>query len=174
MIAMAVVASVVTTFVFLRSPSILKTVERRYPGLLPAQAFARLLDSPDHATIMSGFYFLAKRADPIAVPRAIELLSHRDDYVWLNAALYLGACKRKEAIPYLIKALRHRASMADPDTVRYLHAITGESFGADFERWQQWWMTAHPNFEFDWDSHLGDPPRLSGRMPHSDTTSPAE
>lgn len=110
---------------------------------------------------MSGFYFLAKRGDPVAVPRAVELLQDKDAYIWLNAALYLGACKRPEAVPYLIKALRHTAAGADPDTTRYLRAITGQDFGTDFDRWQQWWLADHPGFSFDWNSQLGDRPRVS-------------
>ncbi|MDR3405025.1 MAG: hypothetical protein P4L99_21160 [Chthoniobacter sp.] len=119
------------------------------------------LASPEPNTVMTGLYFLTKRADPVAVPRALELLQSPDDYLWLNAAFYLGACRRPEAVPYLIKALRHTASRSDVETTGYLRAITGQDFGPSFAQWQQWWLAEHPGFQFDWDSHLGPIPRLA-------------
>jgi hypothetical protein len=94
------------------------------------------------------------------VPRAIELLHHPDDYISLNAALYLGACRRQEAVPYLIRALRHTAWRVDDETSRYLREMTGMNFGTDFQSWQQWWLTDHPDFQIDWESGLGPIPRL--------------
>ena len=104
---------------------------------------------------------LTKRRSPVAVPRAIELLNSNDDYIWLNAAIYLGACNRQEAVPYLIKALRHTAWRSDAETALYLRTITGADFDTDFGRWQQWWLASHPDFTFDWDSHLGYSPRIT-------------
>jgi hypothetical protein len=134
---------------------------RWYPDIKPASSYAQLLESSDSEQVMSGLYHLTKRANPIAVPGAIELLSHEDDYIWLNAALYLGACRRPEAVPFLIKALRHTAWRADSDTAQYLRAITGADFGTDFSRWQQWWLVRHPDFALNWESHLGPLPRIA-------------
>jgi HEAT repeats len=136
-------------------------IERRFPGIIPSTGYAQVLYSPDKELVLRGFYYLAKRKDPIAVPRALELLNSKDDYVWLSAAEYLGACKRQEAVPYLIKALRHTAWHADRKTIESLHSITGLEFAADFTRWQQWWLSLHPDIQFDWTSHLGPRPRLS-------------
>jgi hypothetical protein len=144
-----------------RSSLLSGIIERQYPGIIPASSYARLLDSSDPDTVMRGFYYLTKRANPIAVPRAIELLSHGDDYIWLNAALYLGACSRQEAVPYLIKALRHTAWRSDSETAKYLRTITGADFGTDFSRWQQWWLASHPDSSLDWESHLGHRPRIA-------------
>lgn len=147
--------------VALRSSLLPSVIESWHPGRIPASSYARLLDSSDPDEIMHGFYHLTKRADPIAVARGIDLLSHEDDYIWLNAALYLGACKRQEAVPYLIKALRHTAWRSDSEKAQYLRTITGADFGADFGRWQQWWLVRHPDSAIDWNSHLGHAPRIA-------------
>src|SRR5687768_2603344 len=90
------------------------------------------LDSPDPATVVQGFHRLTRKADPVAVPRALELLESPDESIWLNAAHYLGACKRSESVPYLIKALRHTSRRSDETTATYLKAVTGQDFGSDF------------------------------------------
>jgi hypothetical protein len=140
-------------------PSLNRLIERRFPGIIPASGYVQLLYSPDTEFVLEGLHYLRARKNPIAVNRAIELLNSENDYIWLNAALYLGACERKEAIPYLIKALRHTARHGDPKTTQFLRDITGLDFGADFLRWRQWWLSSHPDFRFDWNSHLGPRPR---------------
>jgi HEAT repeats len=141
-------------------PSLNIIISRSFPGLIPSNSYVRNLYSPDTQLVLEGLYYLAKRRDPVAVPRAIDLLKSNDDYVWLNAARYLGACKRPEAVPYLIKALRHTAWRDDAERIQYLRDITGLDFGADFTRWQQWWLSSHPDAQFDWVTHLGPNPRL--------------
>lgn len=136
-------------------------VEQMYPGFVPATGWARNLHSSDIELIRESLYFLTKRKDPIGVARAIQLLSHPDDYIWLNAALYVGACKRQESVPYLIKALRHTAWRSDAETAQHLRALTGADYGTDFARWQQWWLASHPDSSLDWDSHLGHSPRIA-------------
>jgi hypothetical protein len=135
-------------------------VERQYGPIIPARSYARNLNSPNRDLVRDSLGFLTRRKNPIAVPRAIELLDDPDDYVWLNAALYLGACHRPEATPYLIKALRHTASRCDPETLRDLRVLTDQNFGADFNLWQRWWLDAHPDSKLDWTSHLGFRPRI--------------
>ena len=136
-------------------------VERFAPGLIPASTYARNLRSEDPDVIRESLAHLADRKDPIAVPQAVSLLQSTDDYIWLNAALYLGACGRQEAVAYLIKALRHTAWRADNDTAQYLRWLTGQDFGTDFARWQQWWLGLHPDSSMNWTSHLGFSPRLT-------------
>lgn len=144
-----------------RSPFLSGLIEHQFGPVIPASSYARNLDSSDNDLVRESLYFLTKRKDRVAVPKAITLLQSSDDYIWLNAAHYLGSCKRPEAVPYLIKALRHTAWRSDLETARDLHDITGEDFGTDFKRWQQWWLTKHPGFEFDWESHLGPMPRVT-------------
>ena len=111
-------------------------------------------------TVVHGLEHLTERADPAGIPRARQLLKSTHNEIWLNAALYLGVCKQQEAAPYLIKALRHTDSYVDKKTVLYLKNITGEEFGTDFSKWQQWWLSDHPGFVFDWESCLGSRPRI--------------
>jgi HEAT repeat protein len=134
--------------------------EVMWPGAIPARCWAHNLESDDGDLVRESLAFLSRRADPVAVPKALRLLHSSDDYIWLNAAEYLGACKRQEAVPYLIKALRHTAWASDEETVRYLRALTGQTYGADFEHWQAWWTAQHPGERFDWTSSLGVKPRI--------------
>lgn len=134
--------------------------EQFTPGLVPSSGYANNLKSDDPDLVRESLGFLNSRKDPAGVPNALPLLQSRDDYVWLNAALYTGACGRQEAVPYLIKALRHTAFRADPETVATLTALTGQHFGNDFAKWQAWWIGQHPGQSFDWTSHLGFAPRL--------------
>jgi hypothetical protein len=93
-------------------------------------------------------------------------LQSQEDYIWLNAALYTGACGRQEAVPYLIKALRHTAWRSDAKTVATLRELTGQNFGNDFSTWQAWWISQHPAESFDWTSSLGFQPRLPVTHPN--------
>jgi hypothetical protein len=119
-------------------------------------SYQKDLDSRDADTVLHGFYFLTVRKDPVAVPRAIELLNSTDSYIWFNSALYLGACDRQEAVPYLVKGLRHRAWRSYPEIASDLSRLTKQNFGTDYSLWFTWWQK-QPHFDanFDWDTHLG-------------------
>jgi HEAT repeats len=125
------------------------------PFLLPSSQLARNLESTNTDVVRESLGILADRRDPVAVDRAIQLLQSSDDYVWLNAAQYLGAVRRSQAVPYLIKAFRHTAWRSDGERLTDLQLITGQSFPADFRAWSNWWAAAHPDAAFDFDSHLG-------------------
>jgi len=131
------------------------------PGVIPASSYARNLDSNDPDIVRESLAHLADRKDPVAVGRAVELLQSTNDYIWLNAAHYVGACGRREAVPYLIKALRHTAWRSDQETAQYLRILTDQDFGTDFTRWQQWWLGQHPDSAINWTSHLGFSPRVA-------------
>lgn len=143
------------------SVSLAAFVEHLLPSVIPAGSYARNLDSPDPDLVRESLAHLASRKDPIAVPQALPLLKSTDDYIWLNAAHYLGVCGQQEAVPYLIKALRHTAWRADAERVKSLQALTGQSFGSDFAQWQQWWLQQHPEAAPDWSSDLGHKPRIA-------------
>ena len=131
------------------------------PWLVSSHAIARNLDNERGDLVYDSLSILRDRKDPIAVNRALELLKSDDDYTWLNAATYLGACGRQEAVPYLIKALRHTASKAYQEEADELQSLTGQDFGADFKKWKAWWEQAYPDSNFDWQSHLGFNPQLN-------------
>ena len=145
-----------------RCDGTLHMVEALSPGAVPTSVFAERLESDDDAVVREALAVLTRRADPAAAERAVELLASDDDYVWLNAALYLGACGREEAVPYLIKALRHTAWRSDSKTLGHLKALTGEEPGETFEEWHRWWLENHRETPagFDWTSSLGFQSRL--------------
>ncbi len=155
-------ALAVSAFVWMipRSTFLSAMSEHFTPGLVPSSSYVENLKSNDPDLLRESISFLKSRKDPAGVANALPLLQSKDDYVWLNAALYTGACGRQEAVPYLIKALRHTALRANPDTVAALSALTGQSFGTDFSKWQAWWISQNPNQSFDWTSHLGHAPRV--------------
>jgi hypothetical protein len=156
----AVLALVAIAIIVPRNMFLTGLAERTLPGLIPSSSFARNLDSNDNDLVRESLYFLTNRKDPIGVPKALTLLESDDDYIWLNAALYTGACGHQDAVPYLIKALRHTAWRADPKNAECLRQLTKEEFGQDFGKWQGWWLEQHPNAIFDWESHLGHAPRF--------------
>jgi hypothetical protein len=143
-----------------RSIFLMTFVEHIAPGVISVNRYARNLDSDDSDLVRESLAILTHRRDPAAVTRGVELLDSADDYIWLNAAHYVGACGRQEAIPYLIKALRHTAWRGDGETIQYLRNLSGQDFGMNFTRWQGWWLEQHPNSAMDWTSHLGFSPRL--------------
>jgi hypothetical protein len=63
--------------------------------------------------------------------------------------------KRIEAVHYLIKGLRHKASRSYGTVTADLASITGLNFGTDFKKWHEWWATGHPSNGFDFDHDLG-------------------
>jgi len=142
-----------------RSVTGIVTLNRLAPFLLPSSQLARNIAGADSNLQRESLSILAGRKDPGAVERAIELLRSDDDYVWLNAAHYVGAVNRPEAVPYLIKALRHTAWRSDNERLSYLSQITGENFGTDFKAWSNWWTVANPGASFDFEQNLGSRPR---------------
>ena len=163
-LAALVIASGTIAWITPRSVVLSSFVETLWPGAIPARGYAANLGSSNPDLVRESLAHLTDRADPVAVPRAIELLQSPDDYIWLNAAQYLGACQRQEALPYLIKALRHTAWRSDEATVRRLRALTGQDLGASFERWQAWWTEQHAGQPIDWTSSLGHAPRLAEKQ----------
>jgi hypothetical protein len=87
----------------------------------------------------------------------------------MNAAHYLGCIGDTASIPYLVKALRHTAWRADEERRQLLVKLTGKDFGADFTKWQQWWLSQHPDDHMDWESHLGFQARIYGRKSPNQT-----
>ncbi len=153
-------AIIATVWLVPRNMFLMTFLEQMAPGAIPAGSYAQNLDSGDPDLVRESLAHLADRRDPIAITRAVELLQSTDDYIWLNAAHYVAACARQEAVPYLIKALRHTAWHADEETATYLRSLTGRDLGTDFESWQTWWIGQHPDTDMDWTSHLGFSPRL--------------
>jgi hypothetical protein len=130
--------------------------EMLFPSLIPGEFLAENLDRSDPGLVSATLGLLGRRRDPMAEEKAVPLLRSEDPYVWLHAATYLAAVDRREAVPYLIKALRHRAWRSRGDHLAALRRLTGRDFGEEFENWRQWWLAEHPATAFDLDSALGN------------------
>jgi hypothetical protein len=161
-VVIAAVALPVMVFVWMipRSTLLSGLFEHLSPGLVPSSSYVNNLKSDDPDLVRESLGYLSSRKDPAGIPNALPLLKSQDDYIWLNAALYTGTSGRQEAVPYLIKALRHTAWRSDSDTLAALTTLTGQNFGNDFSKWQAWWVNQNPNQRFDWTSHLGFSPRV--------------
>jgi hypothetical protein len=158
-----------------RNIHLMTLVESMRPGLIPASSYARNLDSGNPELVRESLGILADRKDPIASIRAVELLGSKDDYIWLNAAHYLGRIGNKTSIPYLIKAFRHTSWRSDDERKQLLIKLTGNDFGTDFTKWQEWWLSQNPDFHMDWESTLGSQPRiLKKELPNkTDSSNPS-
>ncbi len=134
-----------------------------YSGRMSLKSSSTLLTIIENKTNLSdvydAYFILANREDPIAIKLALKDIKSEDDYLWLNASHYLGQMKRVEAIPYLIKALRHTAWRDDEKRVIILQELTSQKIGVNFFLWKKWWMDNNPQKVIDWNSSLGRSPR---------------
>ena len=136
-------------------------VERSYPGLISTKSWVRCLEEDPASHGYSVYGYLEKRRTDAAVKHALGHLNSDDAYLWLNAATYLGSRNRKEAIPYLIKSLRHTAWRSVEDRADQLRHLTERSFGNNFDYWKEWYLSTSPEVIPDWDSSLGPSPRIN-------------
>jgi hypothetical protein len=113
-----------------------------------AESLVANLDSTDHDLVMTSLGILADRADPAGRAKAKDLLESEDNYIWFNAALYLGSIGEAEAIPYLVKGLKHPARRSHDEVVALLESMTDQAFGKNQEKWIEWWKTEHPDSAF--------------------------
>ena len=96
------------------------------------------LDSTDPNIVSYSLVILKDRHDPAGIAKAETLLKSDDAQIRMNAARYLGAMGKPEAVPYLIQAL----SLADTDQalemMDELTHLTGKPFGNDANAWTDW------------------------------------
>ncbi|MDF1814665.1 MAG: hypothetical protein P1V20_20835 [Verrucomicrobiales bacterium] len=129
------------------------------PHLISDEAWRRSIAEDPTAHGYSAYGILQKRGSDVAIKEGLRDLLSDDAYVWMNAASYIGSRGHSEAVPYLIKALRHTASRSDGERIDLLQKLTGQSFGNDFERWRSWYNDQPGALELNWDSSLGHSPR---------------
>ena len=154
---------IAASVVALRQKSILPASvmgEQFVPVLISDEAWRESIAKDPTADGYSGYGILQDRGSDAAIGEALRDLKSADAYVWLNAASYLGSRGRSEAIPYLIKALRHSAWRSDEERLAFLRKLTGQTFGNDFEMWRKWYEARPDRIEMDWKSSLGGAPRL--------------
>lgn len=104
---------------------------------------------PSKEEIQRQLFLLEAKHDPSGKQMARELLKSDDDYIWLNAATYLGSIGDTEAVPYLIKGLKHPAYRTYPEIAAHLLSLTGKGFGLDQVKWIEWWRTENPKATFE-------------------------
>jgi hypothetical protein len=129
------------------------------PEVTSDEAWHEFIKKDPAAHGYSGYWALARRGSNIAIGTALKDLRNPDPYVWINAASYLGMFRRKESVPYLIKALRHTARRSDQEHVEMLQKITGQDIGNEFNKWQEWYLSTPDAIELDWENNLGSRPR---------------
>jgi hypothetical protein len=75
----------------------------------------------------------------VAVDALIAVLNDRDFFVREYAAESLGHIGDKHAVKPLIEVLDDRWEGVRENAAKALTLITGEDFGEDQDKWQQWW-----------------------------------
>src|SRR5262249_39054358 len=111
------------------------------PGIVSSESYKRAVIHPESSDAYSAYGILGERRSRVAHNIALQQLNSTDDYLWMNAANYLGCIGESASVPYLIKALRHTAWRADDERRQLLVKLTSEDFGTDFAKWQQWWLS---------------------------------
>ncbi|RYD61541.1 MAG: hypothetical protein EOP83_16765 [Verrucomicrobiaceae bacterium] len=162
-IAIACIAVAILAFVIVRQKSALPPSvigENIAPQLITDEAWQESIAEDPTAHGYSGYYILQDRRSDAAILEGLRDLRSDDGYVWVNAASYLGSRGNEEAVPYLIKALRHTAWRSDDERVESLRKLTGETFGNSFEDWFNWYAGQPNPINIDWESSLGHAPRL--------------
>ncbi len=126
-------------------------VEHMAPGLISDESWRRSIANDPTAHGYSAYGVLQDRKSRAAINEATRDLQSADPYVWFNSALYLGELGEHAAVPYLIKGLRHPAHRAHGEAAAHLQAITGQSFGTNFQAWKTWWENQNPASNFDFE-----------------------
>jgi hypothetical protein len=136
-------------------------IEMNAPGLIRLESWLECLEADPTSHGYSIYGFLEERKTEKGIELALEHIYSDDPYLWLNAATYLGSMHRKEAVPLLIKSIRHTAHKSRDERIELLNALTGLNHGDEFEVWKEWYMHTDPEYIPDWDSSLGRSPRLN-------------
>jgi hypothetical protein len=88
-----------------------------------------------------------------------------------DAFLHLARIGNKDSVPLLIRALRGEKLPTDGMTVcttghciGALRSLTGEDFGADYVKWEQWWnTTGHALSPTNFHERVVNRPKDAGR-----------
>ena len=129
--------------------------ERQFPGFISDRSWLAVVSNPERYDAYSGYGVLEERESDIAIPIARKHIHSSDPYLWLNAATYLGSRGDSEAVPFLIKSLRHYASRSIEERAELLSKLTGVSFGTDFFAWRDWYRVTEAPMQLDWTAALG-------------------
>ena len=75
----------------------------------------------------------------------VSALAHDEYWVNLAAVDLLEEKRGIDAVPLLIEALEHKNANVRHYAARALKNVTGEDFGEDASRWQEWWAYRERN-----------------------------
>lgn len=106
--------------------------------------YVRHLESNDPDTVSYALVILKDRNDPAGIDKTENLVQSDNPQISINAAIYLGAMGKPEALPYLFKALPQADLDQGIQIVQQLKRFTGKPFGNDVIAWENWWKTQHP------------------------------
>lgn len=100
-----------------------------------------------------------------------------------DAFLHLSSIGDKESVPILISSLRRRVrpdqdelECTDLHCIEALRSLTGEDYGADYRKWEQWWRSTGrnlPNENFHSRPAPNESKAPSNPPPSAGATSPA-
>ncbi|MFA5072309.1 MAG: ankyrin repeat domain-containing protein [Nitrospirota bacterium] len=82
---------------------------------------------------------LGELKDSRAVAPLIEALTDEHPYVRRRAAVSLGNLHDFRAVEPLLKGLQDDDTFVQKYAAESLEKITGQSFGSDSQKWQEWW-----------------------------------
>ena len=136
------------------------TIEHFCPGLISTASWVRCLEDDPTSHGYGVYGILEGRKTDAAIGHALKHIGSNDAYLWLNAATYLGSRNRSEAIPYLIKSIRHTASRSLDERTAMLAHLTPEAFGDDAEAWREWYLASDPTIVPEWEEDLGSSPKI--------------
>jgi HEAT repeat protein len=106
--------------------------------------YVKHLDSNDPDTVAYALVILKDRNDPAGIDKAENLVKSDNPQIWINAAVYLGAIGKSDAVPYLVRALTQADLDQGIQIVQQLKQFTGMPFGNDVNAWEGWWNRTHP------------------------------
>lgn len=164
------VLAIVAALVIMGPYIALRSAARNLVGMcllkpvLSSQWIADNLSSGDPGLLMNALIVLEGRRDDAGKEQAENLLAHEDNRVCYYATLYLASVGYEDAVPWLIRALRHPYSETNPMAREFLREATDRDFGSKQAPWIDWWQREHPDrsFQFSYASLDGDTARLSG------------
>jgi hypothetical protein len=106
---------------------------------VPTARHLRDLDSTDPNVVSYSLVILKDRRNPAGIGKAEILLKNADEQIRMNAARYLGAMAKPEAVPYLIQSLPIADTDQAIEMMDELTHLTGKPFGNNAKAWTDWW-----------------------------------
>ena len=112
----------------------------------------RGLDDPDERVRLAAAAALARKQDGSSLPVLLDLLKNGSMFVRDEAAMALGNLGDTAAVEPLIEAVADPRNAIELDgrdwarwgAVKSLVKLTGQNFGMDAEKWDQWWKANKP------------------------------